>query len=249
MRETPAHQPRVLLDRSSPVPLYHQMAAAIRELITSGELPPGTRLENEVAMASRLGVSRPTARQALQDLVNTGLLVRRRGVGTQVASEVIRRPMELTSLQDDLAAAGRAPRTEVLAYDVVTAHGPVAEALRCPLGASIVTMRRLRYADDQPLAILTNHLRVEVAPSRELLEEHGLYDALREQGVQIRVAHQSIGARLATAAEARLLQERPRAALLTMERIALDDSDSVVEYGTHVYRAQRYTFDTTLIRR
>lgn len=249
MSETPMHEPQVLLDRSSPVPLHHQMSSAIRDMIISGALPPGTRIENELAMAARLGVSRPTTRQALQDLVDRGLLIRKRGVGTQVASELIRRPVELTSLHEDLSAAGRSPRTEVLSYEHSSAEPAIAQRLRVAPGAPVVVVRRLRFADNQPLAILTNHLRAEIAPSSEQLEEHGLYEALSEKGIIVRVAHQTIGARLATAAEARMLEERPRAALLTMERLAVDDANAVVEHGAHVYRASRYTFETTLVRR
>lgn len=243
------HRPQVLLDRSSPVPLYHQMSSAIREMITSGDLPPGSRIENELAMAARLGVSRPTARQALQDLVDRGLLVRKRGVGTQVASDLIRRAVELTSLHEDLVAAGRSPRTDVLDYEPVAAGPAEAQRLRVADGAPIVVLRRLRYADGEPLAILTNSIRAEIAPSREDLEDQGLYESLRRRGILVRAAHQTIGARLASAAEARTLGERPRAALLTMERLAVDDADAVVEHGTHIYRASRYSFGTTLVRR
>ena len=77
----------------------------------------------------------------------------------------------------------------------------------------------------------------------------GLYQYLRGQGVHLRVAHQRIGARLARGEEARLLEEAPRAALLTMERTAFDDKGTPVEYGRHVYRASRYHFETTLVGR
>jgi DNA-binding GntR family transcriptional regulator len=243
---TGQHEPQVRLDRNAGVPLHQQISRHIEALIRSGELPAGTRIEKEVAMAARLGVSRPTARQALQDLVDRGLLVRTRGVGTQVTPELIRRPVGLTSLFDDLTTAGRDPRTQVLGYDVVPAEGTVAERLGLPEGTPVVAMQRLRTTDGEPLAILTNHLPAAIAPSREELEVMGLYGALRAKGVQVRVARQSIGARLATTAEARMLDERPRSALLTMERVTVDVSNTVVEFGSHVYRASRYSFDTTL---
>src|SRR5262249_25072756 len=72
------------LDRSSRVPLSFQVAEQISEAIGRGDLPPGSRLDNEVLLADRLGLSRPTVRQAIQYLVDKGLLVRKRGVGTQV---------------------------------------------------------------------------------------------------------------------------------------------------------------------
>jgi len=72
------------LNRSGPIPLYYQVETAIEKAILEGALPAGARLENEVALGERLNLSRPTIRRAIQDLVDKGLLVRRRGVGTQL---------------------------------------------------------------------------------------------------------------------------------------------------------------------
>ncbi len=246
-RPAEVYRPRVHLDRTSPVPLYHQIASVLQSAIVSGEIPPHTRVENELAMADRLRVSRPTARRALQELVDKGMLVRKRGVGTEVAPEVIRRAVELTSLHDDLAAAGREPRTEVLDYEVRPADADLARRLGLAVGQEVVHVRRLRYADGEPLALMTNDIRADLAPTREDLETDGLYASLRARGVRLRLAHQTIGARRATAAESRILHEPARAAVLTMERIAIADTDTVVELGTHIYRASRYSFQTTLV--
>src|SRR6195952_4161398 len=87
----------VALDRASPVPLYHQLATALESAIREGRLRPGDRLENELALTTRLGLARPTARQAIQELVRKGLLVRKRGVGTQVvAAAPIRRDVKFS---------------------------------------------------------------------------------------------------------------------------------------------------------
>lgn len=237
---------RIELDRTSPVPLYHQVATAIEARIEEGALRPGDFLENEIALAARLGISRPTARQALQDLVDKGRLVRKRGVGTQVAPERIRRSVELTSLQSDLERAGRRPSTEVLAVEEGPADLETAEALELPVGSTVVWIRRLRRADGEPLALMSNVLRAEIAPTAEELADQGLYEWLRSRGIVPKVARQRIGARTATAAESRTLGEPPHAALLTMERTAFDSSGVVIEFGRHVYRASRYMFDTTL---
>lgn len=240
---------RLDLDRSSPVPLYHQLASAIEAAISDGRLKPGSSLENEIALASRLGISRPTARQALKSLVDRGLLVRRRGVGTQVAPTQIHRRVGLTSLYDDLAGSGQKPRTQLLEWERIEASAEVADSLESEEGVAVVTIKRLRLAGDDPIAVLTNYLPEALAPSAEDLERTGLYECLRERGAQPSVARQRIGARASTTAEARMLQEPLRSALLTADRVAYDDSGRVVEVGHHIYRASRYVFETTLFSR
>ena len=242
--------PTLVLDRTSPVPLYFQVAGELQRLIASAELAPGVRLENEVDLADRLGVSRPTVRRAIQYLVDRGLLVRKRGVGTQVVRSTVRRSLELTSLHDDLAAAGRSPTTAVLAADIVPADSDVADALALAEGSPVLLVRRLRSADGEPIALMTNHVPPDVLGDRAgQLAERGLYELLRTAGVHIRVADQTIGAATATAEQARLLGEHRGAPLLTMTRTAYDDVGRPVEHGTHVYRASRYAFSLTLVER
>ena len=237
------------LDRSSPVPLYFQVAQVFEKAIMEGVLKPGDRFENELALADRLNLSRPTTRRAIQELVDKGLLVRKRGVGTQVVQTPVHRPVELTSLFDDLVRAGQEPSTTVLAYGIDPAPADIAGHLNLPAGTEVATIRRLRCSGGQPLAVMTNYLPVALAPDREELERAGLYQALRSRGVHIRLARQRIGAKGADREEARLLDEKPKSPLLVMERTAFDDSGRVVEYGSHVYRASRYFFDTTLVDR
>src|SRR5262245_26931573 len=119
----------IRIDRSSPVPLYFQVARRLEELIVSGEMAPGTRLENEITLADQLGLYRPTMRQAIQHLVDRGLLVRKRGVGTQVVPARVRRQVELTSLYDDLDRTHRQPRTDVLSFEIVRAPDEVAQVM------------------------------------------------------------------------------------------------------------------------
>jgi DNA-binding GntR family transcriptional regulator len=240
----------IRIDRSSPVPLYFQVAQRLQELIESAEMPPGSRLDNEIALADQLGLSRPTMRQAIQHLVDKGLLVRKRGVGTQVAHSRVRRQVELTSLYDDLARAQRQPRTEVLSFTTIAAPPEVALALNLASGAKVLAVERLRYAGDEPLALMHNYLPAGLADiTPERLAERGLYQLLRDAGVQLRIADQTIGARKATVTEARLLDEPRGAPLLTMARTAYDHAGHAVEYGSHVYRASRYTFELTLLSR
>jgi DNA-binding GntR family transcriptional regulator len=237
----------IRVDRSSPVPLYFQAAQHLEQLIESGELPMGTRLENETDLADQLGLSRPTMRRAIEYLVGKGLLVRKRGIGTQVVHAKVTREVELTSLWDDLAKNGRDPSTRVVSFGTGPAPDDIGVRLGIAPGTPVYVFERLRYADGEPLAVMRNHvpehlLRLTAAG----LEEQGLYNLLRANGISLRIAKQAIGARAATAAEARALGERRGAPLLTMERSAFDEQGRAVEHGHHVYRASRYSFDLTL---
>jgi DNA-binding GntR family transcriptional regulator len=81
------------------------------------------------------------------------------------------------------------------------------------------------------------------------LAERGLYQLLRAEGVRLKVAHQTISAIPATPEQARLLSEEPGSPLLATTRITYDDHGQPVEYGSHLYRASRYSFEHTLVHR
>jgi len=245
-----ARRPRFTLDRSSPVPLYFQVAEQFEKAILDGTIAPGERIDNEIALAKDLGLSRPTMRQAIQVLVDKGMLVRKRGVGTQVVHGKIRRSVELTSLFDDLNAAGQKPRTEVIAVGKVAAEEDVAHELQLDIGADVWSLERLRFVGAEPLALMHNFIPVDIINLEAIdLETTGLYAHLRESGVLMRVARQRIGARRAAPGEASLLHEKRGAPLLTMQRTAYDNAGRAVEYGRHAYRPDLYAFELTLVDR
>ena len=237
----------IAVDRASPVPLYYQVAQVLEQAIESGALPAGSRLDNEIALAGQLGLSRPTMRRAIEYLVDRGLLVRKRGVGTQVVKPQVRRPLELTSLHDDLTRAGKEPRTEVLSVEQESAPAVVAEALHLDEHAPVLRLERLRYSGEEPLALMHNYLPAGLLRVTEGdLKEMGLYELLRRAGIRINLASQTVGAVAASAAQARLLGEKRGAPLLTMHRTAYDDEGRPVEYGHHLYRASLYSFELVL---
>lgn len=236
----------IVVDRTSDVPLHQQISVALRAAIASGQLSPGSRVENEIDLAARLGLSRPTVRRAMEDLVHAGLVTRRRGSGTVVAPSQVRRQLKLTSLFDDLEAEGRRPTTTVLEFSIAIGTPETTQLLGIEPKSGVLTIRRLRFASGEPLAILTNELPSEIAPDYSALGTSGLYASLRQKGVTIAGATQSIGARVATQAEAELLGEKAGAPLLTLDRVAYSDSGRIVEHGHHIYRASLYSFDMSI---
>jgi DNA-binding GntR family transcriptional regulator len=240
----------IQIDRASPVPLYHQLAEQMTAAISDGTLRPGDPFENELALADRLGLSRPTVRRAIAELVNQGLLVRRRGIGTTVANQMVHRRAELTSLYEDLQREGRAPRTDVLSLATDATDPRAAEALGLAADTPLVSIVRLRYAGDLPLAIMRNWLPPSCDDlTAEQLETDGLYAVLRARGIRPVVARQRIGARNPTAAERRTLKMPRSEPLVTMTRSAYDADGQAVEFGDHCYRADQYSVEVMVSER
>jgi DNA-binding GntR family transcriptional regulator len=238
------------IDRSSPVPLYHQVVQGVEAAIHAGVLEPGSKLEHEIDLAARLNLSRPTMRKAMDELVRSGLLVRKRGVGTQVVSSQVRRPLELSSLFDDLSSSGSKPTTDVLTFAHIDADAVIRENLNLPAGSKVYHFTRLRRVGGKPLALMENWVRDDITPIEEaLLASQGLYGILRNAGVNFRLATQRIGAMVADDYQASHLETPQGSALVTMERTAVDDTGRPVETGRHVYRGDSYSFEMTLVQR
>lgn len=239
----------VRIDRASPVPLWHQLAQQLTAAVRDGRLQPGDPFENELALAARLNLSRPTVRRAMQGMVDQGLLVRRRGIGTTVANRKVHRRAALSSLHDDLLRAGQTPSTTVLELHTVR-DARAAAALDLSADTDLLAVVRLRCADGSPLAVLHNWLPpayADVTP--EELSADGLYAALRARGACPVVARQSVGARMPSRAERRQLAIVGQQPVLTMTRTAFGGAGEAIEFGDHCYRAEDYSLDLMLDER
>jgi len=236
------------LDRSSPIPLYYQIATILQDAVHDGRLPAGSRLENEISLGQRFGFSRPTVRRAIQELVDKGMLVRRRGIGTQIVHGQVTRNVDLTSLYEDLDRTGQKPTTKVVGHETREATEKEADTLGVPVGSPVLHLTRVRYADGVPLAVLDNVLPAEFTDlTADDLETYGLYQLMRARGVALRVAKQRIAARSATARECELLALPKNSPVLAMERTAFDNSGRAVEFGKHCYSPDMYSFEITLV--
>jgi DNA-binding GntR family transcriptional regulator len=235
-------------DRLSPVPLYHQLAECIEAAIRGDRLAPGARLENEISLSVRLGLSRPTVRRAIEQLVSKGLLVRTRGVGTQVVQAPVTREAGISSLYEDLSASGQSPETTLLSQELIDADRDAAQALGVAPGSPVWRIIRVRRANGRPLAILDNVLPVGLGPFDESeLATTGLYRLLGQRAVVVRITDQVVSARAATPDEAETLELQTHEPVLTVARTAFDKRGRAVEYGRHRYAPDRYELRYSLV--
>jgi len=242
----------VAVNPDIPIPLYYQIKETIKAEISSGRLRPGDQIAPETELTSQYSVSRMTVRQAVLELVNEGMLYRKRGKGTFVAAPKITRGLaRLTSFTEDMQARGLKPSGRVISLEETPADEDVAGLLGIGTGAPVVRLERLRLADGTPMALEVGHLilpRFEWVFSEDL-ETDSLYRLLKEKhGVRLDRAHETIEVVMANRHEAGLLEVDPGVPLLRMERVSFDQTGEAVEVVKSVYRADRYKFVMELIR-
>jgi GntR family transcriptional regulator len=237
------------LDANSAVPLYHQVADALIKAVTSGELPSGSRLGSEVEIGEQLRLSRPTIRRAIGVLVDRGLVVRRRGIGSMIMGTSVTRSAALTGLFEDLSAMGRTFTTTVLDVAEVAASPLVAEHLGVDEGAPVTYIHRLRHVDGAPFVLMENYLPGAVPIiTEERLATQSLYRLMDQGGLRPAVASQAVSAGLASGFEAGLLGEQRPCPVLITQRTSYDDSGMPVEFARHVFVARLYSYEMNLVR-
>lgn len=229
------------LDPAGAQPLYQQLQRALREAIEQGELGPDDALPSERQLATELGISRITVRKAIDGLADEGLLVRRQGSGNFVGSRIEKNFAKLTSFSEDMRARGRVPSSQWLKR----AEGQVTpdEAMRLALspGASVYRFHRLRFADDEPMALEVCTIAASALPSVDAVQD-SLYEALERAGNRPVRALQRLRAQLLDKEQARLLQAEPGDAGLVVERVGYLRDGRAIELSRSFYRGDTYDF-------
>ncbi|MFJ5708037.1 MULTISPECIES: GntR family transcriptional regulator [unclassified Streptomyces] len=214
---------------------------AILELIDARR--PGDAIPSERTLCATLGVSRPTLRAAVDELVVAGLLVREHGRGMFVAAEKITQELVSDRSSFSLPQAGGEWTSRLLEFSTLPAGARVSRKLRVSPAAEILYVARLRLVDGSPMAIEHLHVRADLVPglTSDELEQGDLYEHLRDRhGVRVSEAVQSIEPTVVTRAEADLLDVPELSPALLFERLTTDDRGRPVEYVHSLYRGDRY---------
>ncbi|MDL2079013.1 GntR family transcriptional regulator [Streptomyces sp. GXMU-J15] len=214
---------------------------AILELIEARR--PGDAIPSERTLCSQLGVSRPTLRAAVDELVVAGLLVREHGRGMFVAAEKITQELVSDPNSMSLPQAGGVWTSRLLELRRHPAGARVSRKLRISPAAEILYVARLRLVDGSPIAIEHLHVRTDLAPglTSDELQQGDLYEHLRDRhDIRVSEAVQSIEPTVVTRAEAELLQVPELSPALLFERLTTDTRGRAVEYVHSLYRGDRY---------
>lgn len=241
-----------MIDKSSPIPYYEQLAELLRQEIKAapspGEVYP---LPSENEIAERHSITRATVRHALSVLEREGWIYREKGKGSFAAVRRVEHEVSaLVSTTEDMQRRGWTLTTKVISLRTVAATPPVARALEIPAGSPVYELCRLRLVDDESLSLQTTFVPVALCPDLEKNDLAGSLYRLYENryGLRLWTGRETLRARSVTRSEAELLAVPGHTAVMAMERISYAASGAAVEYLEAVWRGDRYDFKVTLSR-
>jgi len=243
----------VKIDKSSPIPLYHQVYEILKNKIEEDQMKPGDYLPSENKLAEMYGVSRLTVRQALSELAEEGLIEKRRGKGTIIIQpKNIENLTELRGFTDDAHVMGHSASSIVLENKLVDAPMIAMEKLKLPIGSKLVLLKRLRLLDDVPYAIewayinpaidtrLLNILEMDMSKS-------SLYEFFRNTlKLKMQYADETLEVTVANHESAKLLNISPGSCVVLRKRFTYVYNERCVEYVQSLYRGDKYKFNIRL---
>lgn len=244
--------PEIQTDAHAQSPLYQKIYLVIRDRILSGEYPDQSLLPSEHELAELFGVSRITAKRALNEISAEGLCDRKRGRGSCVTYKPATTPLktDVQGLLDYLFQMNLATEGFVLEFDYVAASAEIATVMKIAEGEEIQRSVRVRHLEGTPFSYLTTYVPADLGRlyTRKHLASQAVLTVLEKTGVEVAHAEQTITATLAGARAAESLRVKLGSPLLRISRIVFDQNEKVVEHIIGLYRPDQYQYRTYLSR-
>ena len=243
----------LVLDSESYIPYYQQIVEQVRALIKAEKLNQGQIFYSENEVARHLGISKMPVRQAFQKLRSECLLIIEKGKRPVIGSGCM--PwnfQELRGFSEEMRRRGLVPSARVLAREQIAASGEVAHGLSLLNGESVYVVKRLRFVNGEPVAILESYLPSRLFPNfdRQNLESRSLYSIFESvYNRKLHRAEEIIGAVSAREEDARILETKPGSALLLIRETTYDTNRIAIEYSRSLLRGDRYTASVISVRK
>ena len=239
------------VSKDSPIPLHYQIKEILQEMIENEILKPGQSIPTERELCEIQGVSRMTVNKAIMSLVNEGLVYREQGKGTFVSvAKVNREISQLKSFTEQMQENGVVSKTKILSFKVIEATKKYRHELKMPEDENkIIEIKRLRFSDEQPVAIETAWLPyyLFVGITREIIENKSLYEIFREKyGYHPDKAKQTIEPTMLNEYESKLLNQENSALALIFRRTTYLENETPIEYTKAIYRSDKYKYQIIL---
>lgn len=227
------------------IPYYYQIKMDILSAIQNGELTENQKIAPEVELAARYGVSRPTVRQALNELVYTGVLWRKQGKGTFVAPQRIHEDLSSPPVfAEEAFAVGKEPELKVLSRKTIKPTREIARALEISDTDELVEVVGLRLADHEPMLLRIEYFPLKLAPqlSTREFDNTPMFDVLAEYGLNTARSSQTFQVAAARAEEAEHLNVEPGSPVMVCEGINFLSDNRPYCFRKSYYRGDRFEF-------
>lgn len=238
------------LDRATGMPLYQQMVALLTNRIRSGAIAAGEYLPSENDLCAEYGVSRITAKRAMNELAQAGLVARERGRGTRVL-DIQLSPVFSASIdgwRENVSAMGRWTSAQVLEFSYVPVPVEVAAALEVEPGEIVQHTVRVRRQNKEPFSHLVTYVPEDIGRlyKRKDLGNNPLHKLLERAGIRIAAARQTLTATLADPPIAGVLGIPVGSPLIEVERVVRDETGRPVQFIRILYRPDLYRFEISM---
>lgn len=231
------------------MPKWLQVAGILRQSLAKGEFGPGNSMPTEAQLNSVFGISRTTARAALNKLVQEGSILRRSGVGSVVIGARVDQPLnQIRGFTEDMLLRGLRPSFDVLSCGWGQASGEVTHALGLSSSDRPFRIERTLKANERLIGHSASWLRPDLfgkidPPTAEYLATGSLYVWLQKNlSIEVVGGIEFIEAHLATSEMASALDVEPGSAVLVVTRVARGQDGLPVEFVIVTYRSDRYRF-------
>lgn len=242
----------IRIDKNSPVPIYYQISSFFAEEIKKGNILPEERLLSESEIANALNISRMTARQAINELVKSGLVYRVKGKGTFVSKPRIERQhQKLRGFFEDMRAKNLSPNAQVLSLCETNPTVEIQRALNISFEDKCFKMERIKFTNDEPIAVETMYIIKKYCPN--LLDYYQgtgrLFEILENNfNLEIDHAEEKVRAAKATKRQAQYLGMPTGSLLLQINRIIYLTNSQPITFVNTLFNNDRYSYHTILYR-
>ena len=194
MEQNPILHTALSLD--SDIPLYAQLVGIIKRNISTGVLAVGALLPSEAELCRCLSISRNTVRQAIGELEDEGLVVRKRGRGTFVADPATNRRGVRYSFTTEVSSMGKVPSSTLVDFAVEVPGAAICKKMELREGTPVYCFTRVRNVDGEPLILETSYYPQYIYPNltRDMLQTHSFYSLLYHVGIVPFAADESYAA-------------------------------------------------------
>ncbi len=233
------------LSLSSDIPLYAQLVGIIKHQISSGALAVGDLLPSETELCRALDISRNTVRQAIGELEDEGLVVRKRGKGTFVTDPTNNRRGVRYSFTTEISSLGKTPSSTLVDFGVITPPRAICEKMALQEGTPVYCFTRVRNVDGEPLILETSYYPQYIYPNltREMVQTHSFYSLLYHVGITPFSAEDTYESVILDEARAHLLAVPAGSCAFYHQRRTKTEDGRIYEYTLSYMRADRVRLD------